>query len=71
MSLTTYLAAEPAPWSHIGGSYDLDFQHVVTHPHSLQRRNWLTGNFDETKTADFDSSLGHRDEVDTIWHDDR
>lgn len=70
-ALTTYLAAEPAPWSEIGGSYDLDYGHVVTHPHSLKRRNLFNGDFDETKTTDFDGSLGHRDEVENIWHDDR
>lgn len=71
MSLTTYLAATLAPWSDVGGSYDLDYGHVVTHPHSLEQRNLFYGNFDEIETDDFDENLGHRDEVENIWHDDR
>lgn len=70
MSLTTYLAAEPAPWSDIAGSYDLDFGHVLTRPDPLQRRDWTTGNFDITKSTDFGLDIGKPDESHTIWHDD-
>lgn len=69
MSLTTYLDAEPTPWSDIAGSYDLDFAHVLSRPDSLQRRDWR-GNFDVTKSFDFDTTLGHPDKSQTIWHDD-
>lgn len=71
--LTTYLAAEPVLWTEIGGSYDLDFGHVTTSRHLSERGflDWLKGNIDETKEADFDVNLGHRDEVENIWHDDR
>ncbi|KAF6217447.1 hypothetical protein HO133_006917 [Letharia lupina] len=72
-SLTTYLAANVAPWSDIGGSYDLHFGHIVTSRHTPERRGLiekLKGNFDETKTADFDPELGHPGEVRNIWHDD-
>lgn len=73
-SLTTYLAAQVAPWSDIGGSYDLHFGHIVTSRHTPERRGWkddLKGNFDVTKTTDFDPELGHPGEVRNIWHDDR
>ena len=80
MTLTTYLAAEPAPWSDIAGTYDLDFGHLFTHPNNLKRRGnsargvipeWIKGNFDVTKTTDFDANFGDREKKQTIWHDDR
>lgn len=77
-TLTTYLAAEPAPWSDVGGTYDLEFRHLVAHPDNLQRRvdsaatglDWMKGNFDETKEVDFNANFGKPDKVQTIYHDD-
>ncbi|CAD6593259.1 MAG: hypothetical protein ASARMPRED_007222 [Alectoria sarmentosa] len=74
VSLTTYLAAQPAPWSDIGGTYDLDFGHVMAYRHGPERRHWLDklkGNIDITKEKDFDLSIGHPDDVQTLWHDDK
>ena len=31
----------------------------------------MEGNFDETREKDFDVAIGHRDEVQNLWHDDR
>ena len=69
-SLTTFLTAKPAPWADIAGSFELDFGHVVAPPQSLQQRDW-DGDFKGDKTADFDTNMGHQDESQTIWHDDR
>ena len=78
MTLTTYLVAEPAPWSDIAGSYDLDYGHLITHPNNLQRRgnskrglvDWLKGNFDVIKEGDLHTKFGHRDKSQNLWHDD-
>lgn len=70
VSLTTYLAAEPAPWSDVAGTYDLDFGHMVTRPEPLQQRSWRNGDLDETKTADLDLNFGHPHEKTAIWPDD-
>ena len=73
-TLTTFLAAEKAPWSDIGGSYEVDFGHTMAPRGNVERRGWwdeLKGNFDVTKEKDFDVSIGHRDEVQNLWHDDR
>ena len=72
-SLTTFLAAEKAPWSDIGGSYEVDFGHTMTPRGNMERRGLtdeLKGNFDERREKDFDVSLGHRDKVEHLWHDD-
>ena len=69
-SLTTYLAAEPAPWSDVAGSYDLDFVHLTAPPKRLGRRNWFDGNFDITKENDGDLKIGSPHKKQTIWHDD-
>lgn len=74
VSLTTYLAAQPAPWSDIGGSYDLDFGHVMAYRPGPERRHWidkLKGNLDIYREGDFDLSIGHPDDVHTLWHDDK
>lgn len=73
-SLTTFLAAEKAPWSDIGGSYEVDFAHTMAPRGNIERRGFIDamkGNFDETRDKDFDVSLGHRDKLEHLWHDDR
>ena len=69
-SLTTFLAAEPAPWSDIGGSYDLDFGRVSPYSTGLQQRHWWNGNFDVTKNKDFITNIGHPDKIKHLYHDD-
>ena len=74
MTLTTYLAAEPAPWSEVAGSYDLDYGHLVAPPNRLQRRgnilDWAKGNIDIDKSVDFDANWGEPNKKQTLWHDD-
>lgn len=69
-SLTTYLAAEPAPWSDVAGTYDLDFGHVVTAGH-LEKRHFWDHDIDFTKTKDIDEKLGHENKRETIYHDSK
>ena len=70
-SLTTYLAAEPAPWSDFGGSFDLDYGNLATIPHRPQRRNnWIKGNVVMDKDRHFETMLGHPGAITHLWRDD-
>lgn len=67
--LTTYLAAQPASWSEVAGTYDLDFGKAAMAPPRHRRRGLfdffsdvgdfiLHGDVDFDKSANFPVAIG-------------
>lgn len=85
-TLTTYLSAQPAPWSDIAGTYDLDFGQaiLVQQPQRLRNRGFwgdivnvgkdvldaATGSADISKTVTFPVSAGQQGQRTNIYTDD-
>ena len=85
--LTTHLTAQPAPWSDVAGTYDLDFGRGVpfNSPQNLnQRRLWgdvvnvgkdvlnaAEGNAELSRSVNFDVSVGHQGQTTNIYTDDQ
>ena len=86
-TLTTYLAAQPAPWSDVAGTYDLDFGQAIPYqqPQRLKERSiWgdivnvgkdvldaATGSTDLSKTVSFPVNVGQQGQRTNIYTDDQ
>lgn len=62
-----------APWKDVGGTYALDYGHIIPHE-SYTKRGFIKnimGNFDKTKSGDITLRMGHPGQIDRIYRDDR
>ena len=85
--LTTHFTAQPASWSDVAGTYDLDFGQAMPYqkPKELSQRgfwgditnvgkdvlNAAEGNADLSKSVTFDVSVGHQGQKTNIYTDDK
>ena len=85
--LTTHLTAQPAPWSDVAGSYDLDFGQAIPYqnPSRLRPRglwgditnvgkdvlNAAEGNADLSKSVTFPMGVGQEGQKSNIYTDDK
>lgn len=76
-TFTTHLSAQPAPWSDVAGTYELNYGHVKLDQPRQKRGFWhhikddISGNFDITKEHDTNIQAGTPGKVDEIYRDDR
>ncbi len=84
-TLTTYLTAQPAPWSDVAGTYDLDFGQAILDQQPQRRRKrgfWgdivnvgkdvldaATGSADLSKTVTFPVNAGQQGQRTNIYTD--
>ena len=71
---TTYLTSQPAPWSDIAATYDLDFGQTSLYKQTSQLKKRgligdLEGDFDESKSVTFDVSVGTQGAISSIYSD--
>lgn len=81
--MTTFLTAQPAPWEDVSGTFDIDFGHITPYQKTPQLKerglgdvfggigDTLQGNFDETKSANFDVSAGTKGQRSNIYSDSK
>ncbi|KAK0508611.1 hypothetical protein JMJ35_008887 [Cladonia borealis] len=85
-TLTTYLSAQPAPWSDVAGTYDLDFGQavLVQQPQRLTKRGFwgdvvnvgkdvldaATGSADLSKSVTFPVNAGQQGQRTSIYTND-
>ena len=85
--LTTYLTAQPAPWSDVAGKYNLDFGQSIPYqkPHRFRERGlWgdivnvgkdvldaATGSADISKTVSFPVNVGQKGQRTNIYTDNK